>query len=130
MEKNANEVNLGAHEVELGLLEETKIIVSKVDIEKSNIDKMKVKATEIKKMIEQADKLKMDMQKTYTDNKTLLGKLNGENRKLFDNISKQAKEIGIDINSVPAYKEYLNTDKLIRDLTNVNQTNWEILSKI
>ena len=124
------EVNLTTHEIDLGLLEDSKAVTAKVNLEKSNIDKMKVKATEIKKMIEQAAKLKLDMEKTYTNNKTLLGKLNGENRKLFDNIFKQAKEIGIDINSIPAYKEYLSTNELISDLQNVNQNNWSILAQI
>jgi hypothetical protein len=124
------QTKLTTHEVELGLLEDTKAFTAKVNVEKSNIDKMKVKATEIKKMIEQASKLKLDMEKTYSNNKTLLGKLNGENRKLFDNISKQVKEIGVDINSVPAYKEYVSTNQLISELQDVNQANWNILSQI
>jgi len=124
------ETKLATHEVELGLLEDTKAFTAKVNVEKSNIDKMKVKATEIKKMIEQAAKLKLDMEKIYSNNKTLLGKLNGENRKLFDNISKQVKEIGVDINSVPAYKEYVSTNQLISELQDVNQANWNILSQI
>ena len=126
----SEETNLSTHEIELGLLEDTKAFTAKVNVEKSNIDNMKVKATEIKRMIEQSNKLKMDMEKTYSNNKTLLGKLNGENRKLFDNISKQAKEIGVDINSVPAYKEYVSTNQLISELQDVNQANWNILSQI
>ena len=98
MEKNAEEVKLGKHEVELSTVQTIIDYSIKANKIVSDVDKLEAEFTKAEKRI-------LDLRKqfnSYKENsKIATDVLSGELIKLV----KQSKELGIDFNSIPAYKE-------------------------
>jgi DNA repair exonuclease SbcCD ATPase subunit len=98
LEKNANEVKLGMHEVELSTVQTIIDYSIKANKIVSDVNKLEAEFTTAEKRI-------LDLRKqfnSYKENsKIATDVLGGELEKLI----KQSKELGIDFNSIPAYKE-------------------------
>jgi hypothetical protein len=122
-------VNLAKHEVELSLVDDLKSIADKIKAESGEANKMKADAQKVKKMFDDASNLKLQLQKTYENNRNKYAAQLKENNAVFNKIKTQAKELGISIDTLPVYKDYLASSKLLSDITDANQSNWELISK-
>jgi len=122
-------VKLAKHEVELGLIDDLKSIADKIKAESGEANKMKADAQKVKKMFDDASNLKLQLQKTYENNRNKYAAQLKENNAVFNKIKTQAKELGISIDTLPVYKDYLASSKLLSDITDANQSNWELISK-
>jgi predicted nucleic acid-binding Zn-ribbon protein len=98
MDANANEVKLGKHEVNLSTVQTIIDYSIKANKIVSDVDKLEAEFTTAEKRI-------VDLRKqinSYKENAKISSDvLGGELEKLV----KQSKELGIDFNSIPAYKE-------------------------
>ena len=124
-----NETKLAKHEVNLALVDDLKAVADKIKSEGSESNKMKADALKTKKMFDDATNLKAELQKRYEANRTKYSAQLKENNALFNKIKAQAKELGLSIENAPVYKDYLATSKLLSELTDVNQSSWELISK-
>ncbi|NBN88461.1 MAG: hypothetical protein EBV32_05180 [Proteobacteria bacterium] len=122
-------VELAKHNVELSLVDDLKSIADKIKAESSEANKMKADAQKVKKMFDDASNLKLQLQKTYENNRNKYAAQLKENNAVFNKIKTQAKELGISIDTLPVYKDYLASSKLLSDITDANQSNWELISK-
>ena len=98
MEKNANEVKLGKHEVELSVVQNIIDYSIKANKIVSDVNKIENEFTAAEKKI-------LDLRKqlnSYKENsKIAVDVLQGE----LDKLVKQSKDLGIDFNTIPAWKE-------------------------
>lgn len=121
--------DLAKHEVKLSLIDDLKNSINKVATFESDVKSMNSNAKKTNKLFQDAISQKEIILKNYNDNKkkqeTILKELN----LLFKTINTQAKDLGIDINSIPAYKEYLNARENLSKLYSENQSSWELVSK-
>ena len=129
LEKNAKEVKLAKHEIELGLVDDLKAQINKnLPIVINSINELYADANKLKTLFEGALKQKSDIEKRYESNKKLsadtIGKLNNQ----FDAIKKMSKELGIDVATIPAYKEYLNSRKQLEDTRDKIQSAWNLVA--
>ena len=129
MESNAEEVKLAKHEIELGLVDDLKAQINKnLPIVINSINELYADANKLKTLFEGALKQKSDIEKRYESNKKLsadtIGKLNNQ----FDAIKKMSKELGIDVATIPAYKEYLNSRKQLEDTRDKIQSAWNLVA--
>jgi chromosome segregation ATPase len=129
MDANANEVKLAKHEVELGLVDDLKAEINKsLPNVLNSINELYADANKLKTLFEGALKQKSDIEKRYESNKKLsadtIGKLNNQ----FDAIKKMSKELGIDVATIPAYKEYLNSRKQLEDTRDKIQSAWNLVA--
>jgi hypothetical protein len=129
LEKNAEEVKLAKHEIELGLVDDLKAEINKnLPIVINSINELYADANKLKTLFEGALKQKSDIEKRYESNKKLsadtIGKLNNQ----FDAIKKMSKELGIDVATIPAYKEYLNSRKQLEDTRDKIQSAWNLVA--
>jgi hypothetical protein len=100
LEKNANEVKLGKHEVELALIDDVnKAIAEGSKNEASYYSDFKL---ELNRVIDTARKIEVKYN-------VLLSNIN---EPIFQ-MEKQAKELGLDIKSTPVYKKSQDTIKAI-----------------
>ena len=129
LEKNAEEVKLAKHEIELGLVDDLKAQINKnLPIVINSINELYADANKLKTLFEGALKQKSDIEKRYESNKKLsadtIGKLNNQ----FDAIKKMSKELGIDVATIPTYKEYLNSRKQLEDTRDKIQSAWNLVA--
>ena len=121
--------DLAKNEVKLSLIDDLKNSINKVATFESDVKSMNSNAKKTNKLFQDAISQKEIILKNYSDNKkkqeTILKELNF----LFKTINTQAKDLGIDINSIPAYKEYLNARENLSKLYSENQSSWELVSK-
>jgi|21_taG_2_1085346.scaffolds.fasta_scaffold13971_4 arginine deiminase len=125
----SKKTELETHKIELGAIDkiekqftESKQILNKRQAEKKefiNLDTIFKKAdTELSNLLT-----------VYTKNRKeesgFLKELNN-NFKLLD---KAAKDLGVDITNIPAYKKYLESRENYKKSSDINQSNWEIVSK-
>jgi chromosome segregation ATPase len=123
------ETQLTAHEVELGLVDDLKAEINKsLPNVLNSINELYADANKLKIVFEGALKQKSDIEKRYESNKKLsadtIGKLNNQ----FDAIKKLSKELGIDVATIPAYKEYLNSRKQLEDTREKIQSAWNLIA--
>jgi hypothetical protein len=90
---------------------------------------MKSDALKNKKMFDDAILLKAELLKRYEANRNKYAAQLKENNALFSKLKAQAKELGLSIENSPIYKEYLDASKLLSELSDNNQSNWELISK-
>jgi hypothetical protein len=121
---------LGTHEIELTALEDIKKVYDKLNTENSNLNKVKTESEKIRKMYDDVITKRNEFKSIYESNKTLFSNLNKMNLDSFNQLNKQAKELGLSINDSPAYKEYLNNFNLLKDLIDNNQKNWNLIFEI
>ncbi len=98
MDANANEIKLAKHEVELSVVQNIIDYSIKANKIVSNVNKIESEFTAAEKKI-------LDLRKqlnSYKENsKIAVDVLSGE----LDKLVKQSKELGVDFNSIPAWKE-------------------------
>ena len=129
LEKNANEVRLGKHEVELNLVDDLKTSISKVSSLDSIVNTMSSNADKTNKLFINALAQKEIILKNYNDNRKSFENLNKELNLLFKTINTQAKDLGININDLPVYKDFLKAKDDIKLLDNKSQSAWTLISK-
>jgi cell fate (sporulation/competence/biofilm development) regulator YlbF (YheA/YmcA/DUF963 family) len=122
-------IELENHQVNLALVDDLKTIVAKIKSEEGESNKMKNDSLKAKKMFDDAINLKNALQSNYEANKVKYEKQRKESNDFFKKISAQAKELGISINDLPIYKEYLDASNLLNKLDKSNQDNWSLISK-
>ena len=117
------------HRYELGIIDEiskqlieSEQILKKIQSEKNDF-------SELNKIYKKAESSMSRLLKTYSDNKRKSSSFFKEMNKNFNLLNKAAKEIGLDITSLPAYKDYLQIRKNIDKASDDNQSNWDSVSK-
>ena len=117
------------HRYELGIIDEiskqlieSEQILKKIQSEKNDF-------SELNKIYKKAESSMSRLLKTYSDNKRKSSSFFKEMNKNFNLLNKAAKEIGVDITSLPAYKDYLQIRKNIDKASDDNQSNWDSVSK-
>ena len=129
MEKNAEEVKLGTHQVELSLVDDLKNSINKVSTFQAGVKSMNANAKQTNKLFTSATQQKEVILKNYNDNRNKQEAILKELNSLFKTINTQAKELGIDINSLPVYKEYLSARENLSKSSSENQASWELVTK-
>ena len=129
LEKNANEVKLGKHEVELNLVDDLKTSISKVSSLDSIVNTMSSNADKTNKLFINALAQKEIILKNYNDNRKTSENLNKELNLLFKTINTQAKDLGININELTVYKEFLKAKDDLKLLSDKTQSSWTLVSK-
>jgi len=130
LEKLPNqEVELSAQKVELGIVDEiskqltqSEQILKKIQSEKNDF-------VELDKIYKKAENDIAKLLKIYSSNKKNSSSFYKEMNKNFNSLNKSAKEIGLDVTSLPAYKDYLQLRKNIDNAIDNNQSNWELVAK-
>ncbi len=124
-----NKQELSSVKVELGIIDEiskqliqSEQILKKIQSEKNDF-------SELNEIYKKAESSMSRLLKTYSDNRKKSSSFFNEMNKNFDLLNKAAKEIGLDITSLPAYKDYLQIRKNIDKASDDNQSNWELVSK-
>ena len=104
-------------------------ILNEVKSLQNNIDNSEKKS---KKLISNLKENISDisfLKNSYTSNKKeISSKLNVLNKN-FNTIYKQAKDLGVDLKNIPAYKDYLSAKKILDDSFDKNQDFWANISK-
>ena len=120
---------LSAQKVELGIVDEiskqltqSEQILKKIQSEKNDF-------LELDKIYKKAESDIAKLLKTYTSNKKISSSFYKEMNKNFNSLYKSAKEIGLDVTNLPAYKDYLQLRKNIDNAIDDNQSNWELVAK-
>jgi hypothetical protein len=121
--------DLANNEVKLSLIDDLKNSINKVTTFESDVKSMGLNAKKTNKLFQDAISQKEIILKNYSDNKNKQETILKELNLLFKTINTQAKDLGIDINSIPAYKEYLNARETLSKLYSENQSFWELVSK-
>ena len=129
MEKNAEEVKLGKHEIELSLVDDLKNSISKVSSLDSIVNTMSSNADKTNKLFINALAQKEIILKNYNDNRKTFENLNKELNLLFKTINTQAKDLGVNINDLPVYKDFIKAKDDIKLLDNKTQSAWTLVSK-
>ena len=70
-----------------------------------------------------------DLQNDYTSNKKEISSIFKNLDKNFNTIYKQSKDLGIDLENVPAYKDYLSARKILDESSDKNQSFWSDVAK-
>ena len=104
-------------------------ILNEVKSLQNNIDasdkKSKKLISSLKKNISDISVLK----NSYTSNKKEINSKTNVLDKNFNTIYKQAKDLGVDLKNIPAYKDYLSAKKILDDSFDKNQDFWSDISK-
>ena len=122
-------VELAKHEIELGLVDDLKASISKVSSLDSIVNTMSSNADKTNKLFINALAQKEIILKNYNDNRKTFEKLNKELNLLFKTINTQAKDLGININDLPVYKDFIKAKDDIKLLDNKTQSAWTLVSK-
>jgi RNase adaptor protein for sRNA GlmZ degradation len=122
-------VELAKHEIELGLVDDLKASISKVSSLGLIVNTMSSNADKTNKLFINALAQKEIILKNYNDNRKTFEKLNKELNLLFKTINTQAKDLGININDLPVYKDFIKAKDDIKLLDNKTQSAWTLVSK-
>lgn len=129
--KSFEEVNLESHQVELGLVDDFKILKTNINNYSSIINKMYEESQKTEKLFKDVISQKEKIQKLYIDNKSFLqDKTQKDLNNFFKMAQKTASDIGLQATELPFYKEYQDLRLLIDKMIDKNQNSWNILSKI
>jgi hypothetical protein len=120
-------VNLESQKVELALVDELKNITNIIETENSNIKKMYDDSLKTKKMFEAAYLQINEIEKIYLNNKDKNTKYNKSLQDIFKQLTTVSKDLGININEISFYKDYLATKENISNLFSENQKNWNLI---
>lgn len=116
--------------IELTAIDDIKKISDKLNAENSNLYKVKSESEKVRKMYDSVVSKKNEFKSIYESNKSLFTSLNKMNLDSFNQLSKQAKELGISVSDLPIYKEYVSNSNLLKDLVSNNQKNWNLIFEI
>ena len=117
----AEEVELSADGISK-ILNEVKSLQNDID---ASGKKSKKLISSLKKNISDISVLK----NSYTSNKKEINSKSNVLDKNFNTIYKQAKDLGVDLKNIPAYKDYLSAKKILDDSFDKNQDFWSDISK-
>jgi hypothetical protein len=120
-------VNLESQRVELALVDELKNITNIIETENSNIKKMYDDSLKTKKMFEAAYLQINEIEKIYLNNKDKNTKYNKSLQDIFKQLTTVSKDLGININEISFYKDYLATKENISNLFSENKKNWNLI---
>jgi CII-binding regulator of phage lambda lysogenization HflD len=137
MDANANEVKLGKHEVELGLVEDLIKLVSsnKNAISEASryIDNVKITWQKLYSIKDEIDNMNSYI-KSIPSAKNELGFNNQEINKILSKIELQSKELGVDAKNVKGYldaqKEIEKNNEYIKQLEQQKSSGEKILSEL
>ena len=104
------------------ILNEVKSLQNDID---ASDKKSKKLISSLKKNISDISVLK----NSYTSNKKEINSKSNVLDKNFNTIYKQAKDLGVDLKNIPAYKDYLSAKKILDDSFDKNQDFWSDISK-
>ena len=120
---------LASEKVELNAIKEIEKQLSQSEQIFKKIQSQKKDFVELDTILKKADKQLFNLKKIYSDNRDNSQKFNKELNKNFDLLNKAAKDLGLDVTSIPAYKKYLESRDNFKKASDLNQSNWEIVSK-
>jgi hypothetical protein len=122
-------IKLAKHEVELNLVDDLKNSISKVSSLTASVNAMSSNAEKTNKLFINALAQKEIILKNYNDNRKISENLNKELNLLFKTINTQAKDLGININDLPVYKDFLKAKDDLRLLSDKTQASYTLVSK-
>lgn len=125
--KKLSEIQLESHDVELSVMDDLKVSISKVTEITSKVNKMYQEADKTAKIFKEAKSQKDSLNKVYTSNKDDVNLVLKDLNNLFKTINAQAKELGIDIKSLPLYKDYLDARDELNKSSSKNQDAWNLV---
>ena len=123
------EAKLASQKVELSLVDDLKVSIGKVSTLNANVNTMSNFAEKANKLFINALAQKEVILKNYNDNKKTSENLNKELNLLFKTINTQAKDLGININELTVYKEFLKAKDDLKLLSDKTQSSWTLVSK-
>jgi hypothetical protein len=115
--------------VELALVDDLKTAIDKVSTFEDKVSVTASNSDKANKLFLDAIKQKESILKEYDFNRKNSDDLLKQLNTLFKTISTSAKEIGIEVTSLPMYKEYLSAQDRLKSGRDKNQTAWELISK-
>ena len=123
------EAKLASQKVELSLVDDLKVSIGKVSSLNANVNTMSNFAEKTNKLFINALAQKEVILKNYNDNKKTSENLNKELNLLFKTINTQAKDLGININELTVYKDFLKAKDDLRLSSDKIQASWTLVSK-
>lgn len=110
--------------VELALVDDLKKALTSVTAYDKEIKLLSTSADKLNQIFTKAKSEKDALQKKYESNKANYSAVRKELDVLFKNLSTEAKALGIDVATIPVYKDYLKGGDQLRALYDENQTAW------
>ena len=123
------EAKLASQKVELSLVDDLKVSIGKVSSLNASVNTMSSNAEKTNKLFINALAQKEIILKNYNDNRKTSENLNKELNLLFKTINTQAKDLGININELTVYKEFLKAKDDLKLLSDKTQSSWTLVSK-
>ena len=108
------EAKLASQKVELSLVDDLKVSIGKVSSLNASVNAMSSNAEKTNKLFINALAQKEIILKNYNDNRKISENLNKELNLLFKTINTQAKDLGININELTVYKDFLKAKDDLR----------------
>ena len=115
--------------IELSVIDDAKKKIQEVNQFESNVSKMKVESDKAMKLFKDAISLKDSLSKQYDDNKKQIDTYRKQLNDTFKTINNQAKELGLNVNDLPVYKEYLTASDKLNSYGELVQDNWSEISQ-
>jgi hypothetical protein len=120
---------LKTNKVELNLVDDLKVSIGKVSSLNASVNAMSSNAEKTNKLFINALAQKEIILKNYNDNRKISENLNKELNLLFKTINTQAKDLGININELTVYKDFLKAKDDLRLSSDKTQSSWNLISK-
>ena len=120
---------LKSEKVELNVVDDLKVSIGKVSSLNASVNTMSSNAEKTNKLFINALAQKEIILKNYNDNRKIFENLNKELNLLFKTINTQAKDLGININELTVYKDFLKAKDELRLLDSKTQASWTLVSK-
>ena len=121
------DTKLSEEKIELALVDDLNKALSSIAKYESEVKSLYASSEKLSKIFIEAKKEKDVLEKKYTSNKDNTSKVGKDIDTLFKSLRTQAKELGIDINSIPVYKEYVSGLDKLRSLSDENQNAWNLI---
>ena len=121
--------NLGKHKVDLSVIDEIKKQLTKSEDILNKIKSEENDFLNLKNVFEKAENDLLEFKNIYSNNRENSDVFYQELMENFDNLYDASKEIGIDITNLPAYNDYLQIRENNEKASDINQTNWELISQ-
>ena len=121
--------NLGKHKVDLSVIDEIKKQLTKSEDILNKIKSEENDFLNLKNVFEKAENDLLEFNNIYSNNRENSDVFYKELMENFDNLYDATKEIGIDITNLPAYNDYLQIRENNEKASDINQTNWELISQ-
>lgn len=110
--------------VELALVDDLKKALTGVTAYDKEIKSLSTSANKLNQVFTKAISEKDALQKKYESNKANYSAVRKQLDVLFNNLKAEAKALGIDVTTIPVYKDYLKGGDQLRTLYDENQNAW------